>query len=228
MTLCLSTNSHTIRKRFYHKPNIALLENDTNATYDQTQIFGDSILVSDSPIQSDLEKLSGIHIKNYATVGAGMKDGWVKSIPSQYFENKETYGVPLTIIMDGGGNDVNSVRSECQQFSEACRNTIDDVVTILQQLWKQMASDGVAHILYVGMYYISGFRQAVDYGAEEIQRACHDHDISLGKNLTCYFVDLRNVSIQVGWDGMHPMTQGYHDIASEIWKVKEEHNVPFP
>jgi len=182
------------------------------------KIFGDSILVSDSPIQKDLETWSGVQMQNYATVGAGLQPGWVISIPEEYERNRDP--VPETILMDGGGNDINSARSECTSFSKSCQETVDKLVNIADDLITRMRNDGVQNIIYNGFYYIPEFRQVIDYGTEEIKKVCRIEK-------RCFFVDLRNITIERGWDGMHPVTQGYHDIAKEIWKTKLQHNITF-
>ena len=74
------------------------------------KMFGDSILASSTPIQKDLENHIHKSLKNYATIGSSLQDGWVISIPEQY--NKNKLPIPKTIIMDGGGNDVFSIRWE--------------------------------------------------------------------------------------------------------------------
>jgi hypothetical protein len=65
-------------------------------------MFGDSILASSTPIQKDLENHIHKSLKNYATIGSSLQDGWVISIPEQY--NKNKLPILKTIIMDGGGN----------------------------------------------------------------------------------------------------------------------------
>lgn len=181
-----------------------------------TKLFGDSILASNTPIIKDLEEWAGVEIQDYATIGAGLLDGWVTSIPTQYEKNK--YPIPSTIIMDGGGNDINSVRSECQAFTNSCIETVNRLVGIAKDLLATMRKDGVKDIIYSGFYYIPGFERVIDYGVTQLQTVCLPKE-------HCYFVDLRNVSVHVGWDGMHPLTESYHDIAKEIWNVKTLYNI---
>lgn len=42
--------------------------------------------------------------------------------------------VPTTVIMDGGGNDVISVRSDCEAFNGNCVRQIDEAVSIGKEL----------------------------------------------------------------------------------------------
>lgn len=106
-------------------------------------IFGDSILADNTPIQVDLQKYApAAQFENFAKIGAGMRDGWAESIPSIYNIHKTP--VPDVVILDGGGNDVNSVRQKCLAFSQTCKDTIDDVVTKVENLLGQMRDDGAA------------------------------------------------------------------------------------
>lgn len=182
-------------------------------------MYGDSILAANTPIQTDLEKLApNATIQNFAKIGAGMRDGWVESIPSIYAQNKDP--VPTTVVFDGGPNDVNAVRQDCLEMTPKCIETIDAVVGLIHELIKNMQQDGVVDILYVGFFYIQGFEAAVDYGNHKVASICHPSQ-------HCYFVDLRPIPITVGWDGMHPVESSYHDISREIWKTATKYNVSF-
>jgi hypothetical protein len=182
-------------------------------------IFGDSILADNTPIQSDLETLAPTAtFENYARIGAGMRDGWIESIPTIYSKNREP--MPSVIILDGGGNDVNAVRQDCLAMTSVCKDTIDKVAAMTSNLLENMREDGVPYVMYVGFYYIQGFEKVVDYSYDRVAPRCLPAD-------GCYLVDLRNVTIQVGWDGMHPVTASYHDIAQTIWTTKLRYDVPF-
>jgi len=184
----------------------------------KVKIFGDSILASNTPIQNDLETLSGEKMDNHASIGSGLRDGWIASIPFYYDLYK--YPIANTVIMDGGGNDVNGFRNDCIAFNENCRKQLDGLVDILDGLFKQMKEDGVKNIIYVGFYYIGRLNNAIDYGMGQLYKKC------LPKN-NCYIVDLRNATIPLGWDGLHPNVNGYHTIASQIWHTKESLHIPF-
>ena len=182
-------------------------------------IYGDSILAENTPIQGDLQSFApAAKIQNFAKIGAGMRDGWVQSIPSIYQEHKEP--IPITAILDGGGNDVNSVRQECVDMTPICNETILHVVDVTKDLIRAMIQDGVKNVVYVGFFYIKGFEKAVDLGNDSIKQFCQS-------NPHCYFVDLRSLPVQVGWDGMHPVEYSYHDISARIWKTVQENQVPF-
>jgi len=182
-------------------------------------MYGDSILAKDAPIQHDLQSFApDATIQNFAKVGAGMRDGWVQSIPSIYHENKAP--IPVTVILDGGGNDINAIRQECVNMSIKCRETILDVVQVTTELMDAMIEDGVQHVIYLGLFYVDNLEKAVDFGNDRIKKYCHTIP-------QCHFVDLRCLSVQLGWDGMHPTRSSYHDISATIWDIVQQHRVPF-
>lgn len=185
------------------------------------QIFGDSLLADNTPVQAHLAALApNATIENHARIGAGMRDGWVESIPSIY-HNFRTTPPATTILLDGGGNDVNAVRQECLgAMTPACTDTIDAVAGLVQELVQQMRDDGVRHVMYVGFFYLKGFEKAADYGDELVKTFCQP-------SANCFFVELRNLTVEVGWDGMHPTPASYHDIASRIWDTKLRYDIPF-
>ena len=157
-------------------------------------------------------------IKNFATVGSSLQKGWVMSIPDQYEKNK-VQGT-TTIIMDGGGNDVFSIKSDCTMVNDNCKTTLDLITLILKDLFAQMRSDGVEYIIYTGVYEITGLEQAIDYGCTKIGDVCKISE-------KCYFVDMRNETINTGWDGVHPTNEGFVKIANRIWETKLDYNIPF-
>lgn len=71
-----------------------------------------------------------------------MRDGWTKSIPAQWREDVAKTPPPTTVIMNGGGNDVNSVRGDCEVFNGNCLRQINDAAAIGAKLLQQMHDDG--------------------------------------------------------------------------------------
>jgi len=190
------------------------------------QIFGDSLLASNTPVQAHLAALAPTAtLENHARIGAGMKEGWVEAIPAIYREHRRRPPLPpaATILLDGGGNDVNAVRQGCAgspPLTPACADTLDAVAALAQALVKQIREDGTGHVLYMGFFYLEGFKAAVDYGNERVLAFCKP-------SANCFFVDLRNVTVTVGWDGMHPTPESYHDMAQAIWQTKLRYDIPF-
>lgn len=128
--------------------------------------------------------------------------------------------MPTTIIMDGGGNDVISKRSNCEAMDDACKQQIDEAVNIGADLLEQMHKDGVAHVIWMGFFYIGGLEKAVDYGSEAVIEACE------AAKIHCEVADLRDLQIPRGWDGVHPTEEGYKMLAQRIWDVKLDNDIP--
>jgi len=205
-----------------------------------TIIIGDSMF-AESPIKNYLEEDTGAIIENYALVGASLQKGWVKSIPDQYEDIKHLN--PSTIIMDGGGNDVMSNLYACQRFNDNCRNMIDHVSLIARDLMINMTNNGVKYIVYLGFYYVKGVNKAIDYGSQKLIEVCNNItnnfnttlDTTLNTNLRgnsntssnygCYFTDPRNLSIPVGWDGLHPTVEGYQMLSQSIYNTIISNNI---
>lgn len=181
-----------------------------------------------SPLSKDLETWAGHSIENHALVGASLEEGWVKSIPQQY---RELNKVPTitTLIMDGGGNDIISHRSDCEGYNQKCVSTIDQCVDLASQIFVEAGKDGITSILYLGFYYLSGLTQAVDEGNTRMGALCHNQT-----NISCYFIDPRynettktglKTPEMLGPDGLHPNEKGYEILARMIWEKAQEYNV---
>jgi lysophospholipase L1-like esterase len=181
-----------------------------------------------SPLSKDLETWAGHSIENHALVGASLEEGWVKSIPQQY---RELNKVPTitTLIMDGGGNDIISHRSDCEAYNPKCVSTIDQCVDLASQIFVEAGKDGITSILYLGFYYLSGLTQAVDEGNTRMGALCHNQT-----DLNCYFIDPRynettktglKTPEMLGPDGLHPNEKGYEILARMIWEKAQEYNV---
>jgi lysophospholipase L1-like esterase len=181
----------------------------------RTIMVGDSILASDHKIQRVLESHAGHAVENYALIGASLHEGWVVSVPQQYADVPKTPPIDV-VVLNGGGNDVMSHRADCDAFNEACQATIREARDIAWGLLSRLASDGVRHALYVGFHRIPGLEQAAAYGASQMQAIC------VG---ACVFVDLANVTVPLGWDGLHPSDEGYDRIAQAIWQASQVHGI---
>ncbi|KAM3570790.1 hypothetical protein VYU27_007158 [Nannochloropsis oceanica] len=192
-------------------------------------LIGDSILASSDTqgglgaINKYLNEFSGQKLNNYAKIGSSLHDGRVKSIPQLYqdMRTQTAPAVPSTIVLNGGGNDVISVRDDCWAFNDKCQLQIDSAMEIAEDLMLRMHDDGVQHIIYLGFYYAFNMTQAVDYGTERVKRVCRDAAID------CFVADVRDLDVVVGPDGLHPDDAGYRHLADRIWETKQEYNIPF-
>lgn len=183
----------------------------------KTVIIGDSMFAGGSTIPSLLIQWSGDkEIENYARVGASLIDGWVLSIPKQYELIPDKSNIS-TLIMDGGGNDVFSLRRDCAIFNQKCKDRIHESIGILDVFLENVSAQ---NIIYLGFYYARGMNQAVDEGMEALSQVCREDDV-----IPCFLVDPRNFSLPLGWDGVHPTNEGYQRLATAIWDTALLHNV---
>ena len=105
-------------------------------------------------------------------------------------------------------------------MNDACKQQIDEAVNIGEDLLAKMHEDGVAHVIWMGFFYIGGLEKAVDYGFEAVKTACE------GAKIHCEVADLRDLQIPRGWDGLHPDDAGYKMLAQRIWDVKLDNEIP--
>jgi hypothetical protein len=65
------------------------------------------------------------------------------------------------------------------------------------------ADVGVDLVVYLGFYYIQNLNKVIDYGTALLSRMCATSDTP------CVFCDPRNLTIPIGWDGLHPTREGF-------------------
>jgi hypothetical protein len=179
-------------------------------------IYGDSILSPQSPIEDNLSKIYNTSFNNYAIMGSAMDSVYMTSIPQQY--NKHQIPVPKNVIMNGGGRDVFSMKSDCLKFDRKCRLNIEHVAVVVRNLLKHMITDGIQNIIYVGYYYNNHLDKAIDYGCNQLAELCIPTN-------HCYFVDVRNLTIPTVFDGIHPNDKGYDLITNAIKKTIDHYNI---
>lgn len=191
-------------------------------------IIGDSMYKSGmpffsgypSPLAKWLETWAGHSIENNALVGASLESGWVKSIRQQF--ESLSYSKPLTtIVMDGGGNDVMSHKSDCLKFNEACQQMLQNCQQIAQSIITDARTKGVQNILYLGFYGLEGLEESAKRGNQLISEVCREKE-------KCYFVNpLYNATTgkglkvpeMLGSDKLHPNEEGYELLAEMLWNV---------
>lgn len=192
---------------------VCLLLYATSVKAGRTIILGDSMFAGGSSIPSLLEDWAGHAIENYAKVGSSLQEGWVISVPHQYDMIPSKSNI-TTVIMDGGGNDVFSRRQECLGLSENCKQNIRISLDIVGNMLEKMETNQVDHVIYLGFYYAKGLNKAIDFGMQELSTICNENGV-----IPCFLVDPRNFSIPLGWDGVHPTSEGYRRLATAIWDI---------
>ncbi|SMF04632.1 SGNH/GDSL hydrolase family protein [Pseudobacteriovorax antillogorgiicola] len=179
-----------------------------------TIILGDSIFALNGEIERRLERNSGQRITSYARNGAEMDD-----VVQQYYRARAR-GIPQTVIMNGGGNDVLGNITSCRFLNSRCVNAIEGAIDQGVDLIQLMEDDGVERIVYLGYYYTKfiggGLDNAIDYAMARIPQICG------ATNLPCDVVETRRLMNGFGnriIDGIHPTFRGSRKMADAIWEV---------
>jgi hypothetical protein len=180
-----------------------------------TLMIGDSIFALTEEVPDFLLE-AGLDFELRAKSGSKME-----IIAQQYRDYKKDTGIPETVIMDGGGNNVlQDHYIECVKQSDLCDKAIDKIFGTGQALLEEMKEDGVKKIVYVGIHYFkkwnAGLNPTVDKGTELAKTICQPE--------LCWFIDLRPHFDRPGLllkDDIHPNTEGSRIIADlilgEIW-----------
>ena len=120
-------------------------------------ILGDSIFTESGEIRNHLNRTTPLNIQNYAVGGSYMDD-----VITQYSKARAN-GIPRTIIMNGGGNDIlRGAPQSCRAFDDRCIEIIDTSVEKAEGLWQSMANDGVENVIYLGYYYTKRMGAGLD------------------------------------------------------------------
>jgi len=178
-----------------------------NEAKSNTLIIGDSIFALTRDVPNNLRD-AGYEFEMRAQVGAK-----IEQIAKQYIMYKEEYGVPATVIMDGGGNNVlRGMLLECLRGEQKCLVEVERVAKFSNDFRDQLLEDGVEKIILVGIHYFHGWREPlnkiVDYAMERID--CND---------SCVFIDIREPFKDEGlllFDGIHPNAKGSKIISDQI------------
>lgn len=178
--------------------------------YCSTIMIGDSLFANDL-IKNQLEEWGNTQIDNLALIGSQFHEGWIESIPSQYFNYIKSNSIPDTIIMNGGGNDILSRKTDCISFNKNCIKRINEITSILDLFFKRINNDGVLNVIYLGPYYLQKLEKTINYGTDKISEICQKAE------LNCNFVDIRNKTIPLSIDNLHPNDDGYILLADELW-----------
>lgn len=115
----------------------------------------DVVLIGDSwmnlivsGIQQSVTRISKQPYRVYGVPGTRLLDG---VIPGQYARAKRDNPDIKTVIMTGGGNDIliTGLSADCAAGGEKCAAQLDKIGVGLQELWTQMAKDGVRDVIHI-------------------------------------------------------------------------------
>ena len=145
------------------------------------------------------------------------------TIADQYVEGQTSNPVKV-VIMNGGGADV--LDGTCDNPPTASCPVLVNAATAAQQLFSQMAQDGVQHIVY--FFYPdpvdADLKAKMDVLRPLIQGACE------GSSVPCHWLDLRptfagNYGEYILADGRNPTDAGSAATAAAIWTTMQQNCV---
>ncbi len=201
----------------------------TDADRNEIITLGDSIFDLSGEIQANLEQNAGQTFRDYTLSGAELNGGLLaKSVAQQYIDAKADDANIVTIVMDGGGNDIliPAILFDpygCKthwwrwSISRSCKGLVDDIYVEGVNMLNEIDADGVQNVIYLGYYHTAGLQsnlaQAVDYGDKRLSEACAN------TTANCSYIDPRGsiVSSDIIGDGIHPNSSGSQKLADLIW-----------
>jgi hypothetical protein len=179
-------------------------------------MIGDSILDSSvTTIHEKLEILAKQSIENYSKSGATITPNLNDKpcIPCQ-FNASTNISVAEIIIMDGGANDILTISKNPSWLKfPLYRQRIISIESNLNLLFSEMKDLGVGQVIYLGNYYLDGNQAIVDYGTNILMNICKQAPLHV------HFVDVRQFTIPLKENDIHPNTVGDEILAQNIWNV---------
>lgn len=189
---------------------------DNGDTNEQVVMIGDSIFALSGEIANELERLSGETYRSYYVSGAEMEGSFISNIPSQYNEAVRDNSNIRTIIMDGGGNDIQiGASAQCTSgvVTATCRAALQDALDAADELFQDMRDDGVENIVYMNYFYImdEDSKPAFDWMHDQMAALVLKHGGLVVDPMPYMNDDL------IGSDNIHPTDEGSQMLANLIW-----------
>jgi hypothetical protein len=187
-------------------------------------LIGDSIFALSGEIKNELERLSNESYRSYCVSGSELDGGIMGNIPGQYSSAINDNPNIKTIIMDGGGNDIQiGAASVCSNgtVSDACKQELQKALNTADQLFSDMRSDGVENIIYLNYFYImnANSKPAFDWMHDQMEVLVQKHD-----GIVVDPMPYMNPSY-IGSDNIHPTNEGSRMLAGLIWDAMQENNI---
>jgi lysophospholipase L1-like esterase len=188
-------------------------------------LLGDSIFAMSGEIKNELQRLSGEQFRSYYVGGAELENSKVSNIPDQYTEAIKTNPAIKTIILDGGGNDVQigggSACKSTTTVSAQCKNALQAPLDAAEKLFTAMRAGGVQNIIYMNYFYIQNENKkpAFDWMHDQMEILAGKHNCILVDPMPYMNPDY------IGPDNMHPNAEGSQMLAGLIWDAMQANNI---
>lgn len=153
--------------------------------------------------------------KNYRNYGVAATT-LAGSIPGQFTRAKRNNPEISTVIMTGGGNDI-LFTGGCNTAAQ-CGEAVVTLVENLNELWTQMADDGVQNIVYI------------QYASDAGSRARPDEpppvaEICLSGRVRCHSLATTELVDGALIDGIHPSSAANERIAAAVLELMEARGI---
>ncbi|HKP56989.1 MAG TPA: hypothetical protein VJV78_09725, partial [Polyangiales bacterium] len=174
-------------------------------------------LLTGTAIEGALDRLTMQPYRHYAVQGVLLlqASAFGPAIPSQYATAKRQDPDIKTVLMTGGGNDIiqnASVQSSCSSGGEACKMKLMEISNALNELWTQMAADGVQDVVLI--------RYSDDAGSTDPtvrMMATTPPAICTSGKIHCHSIASTEAVMGDLQDGIHPTRAANDRLAKVIW-----------
>jgi lysophospholipase L1-like esterase len=162
-------------------------------------------------IEAGLDR-AGTDYRHYGVSATTLLSG---QIPSQYTQAKNINPKILTVIMTGGGNDI--MFSGGCNTKEACAESVAAIQAALDELWTEMAADGVKDVIYIQYSEDAGTAPS-GTRPDEVKPV----PICLTGKILCHVLPTTDLVMGRLVDGIHPSAAANDSIAEALLKLMEE------
>jgi len=205
----------------------------------QTVVIGDSYInwISHT-FPADLARVSGETWRMYAIGGTSMASGGLGLIPDQFDRALAEDPDILSVVMDGGGNDIlvcdgvrfpNCASCKAGSTAEPCPSIVQLALDRAEALMLKAASRGVRDVVYFFYPHVpngtliggANPNAILDYAMPKVKALCDGAAARTGGKLRCHFVDLipvfANHSEYFAAEDIHPNNRGSAAMAEAVW-----------
>jgi len=181
-------------------------------------------LLTGGAIEGALDRLTMQPYRHYAVQGVMLlsASAFGAAIPTQYASAKRADPNIKTVIMTGGGNDIiqnPGVQASCNQGGPECVELLGRISAKLDELWTQMAEDGVQDVVYINYSRDAGSTD------DSVRGMMKPIAICLTGKIRCHAIDSTPAVMGDLQDGIHPTRAANDRLAKVIYELMEKQGI---